>query len=91
MPAPITQKIIYFQRFHDVCEFHIGAQVCKNFIPAGAKRLLEMVWREIMKALGIQTKASLKKVCYRALVEVGKMKDIMTERKMEKTNLREDR
>ena len=44
-----------------------------------------------MKALGIQTKASLKKVYYRALVEVGKMKDIMTERKMEKTNLREDR
>jgi len=54
------------------------------------KKLIEMVKKgipdkEIMKELGIQTKASLKKMYYDALVEAGKIKDIMTERKMRKT------
>ena len=49
------------------------------------KTLIEMVKRgvsdkEIMKELGIQTKASLKKMYYDALVEAGKIKDILTER-----------
>ncbi|NIM02737.1 hypothetical protein GTN66_01080, partial [bacterium] len=48
------------------------------------KRLIEMVRKgmpdkEIMKELGIRTKASLKKMYYDALVEAGKIKDIMTE------------
>ena len=56
---------------------------------AEAKKLIEMVKKgiadkEIMKELGIQTKASLKKVYYDALVEAGRIKDIMTERKMKK-------
>jgi len=40
--------------------------------------------KEIMKELKIQTKASLKKMYYDALVEAGKIKDIMTERKLKK-------
>jgi hypothetical protein len=53
------------------------------------KKLIEMVKKgkhdkEIMKELGIQTKASLKKMYYDALVEAGKIKDIMTERSKEK-------
>jgi hypothetical protein len=53
------------------------------------KKIIEMVKkgipdREIMKELGIQTKASLKKMYYDALVEAGKIKDIMTERKLKK-------
>jgi len=53
------------------------------------KKLIEMVRqgipdKEIMKELKIQTKASLKKMYYDALVEVGKIKDIMTERKIRK-------
>jgi len=56
---------------------------------ADAKKLIEMVKKgipdkEIMKELGIQTSASLKKMYYDALVEVGKIKDIMTERKLKK-------
>jgi hypothetical protein len=52
-------------------------------------RLIEMVRKgipdkEIMKELGIQTKASLKKMYYDALVEAGKIKDIVTERKVKK-------
>ena len=54
-----------------------------------AKKLIEMVKKgipdkEIMNELGIQTKASLKKMYYDALVEAGKIKDIMTERKLKK-------
>ena len=54
-----------------------------------AKKLIEMVKKgmpdkEIMKELGIQTKASLKKMYFDALVEAGRIKDIMTERKMKK-------
>jgi hypothetical protein len=51
--------------------------------------LIEMVRkgipdREIMKELGIQTRASLKKMYYDALVETGKIKDILTERESKK-------
>ena len=53
------------------------------------KKIIDMVRKEIpdkeiMKELGIQTKASLKKMYYDALVEAGKIKDIMTERKARK-------
>jgi predicted transcriptional regulator len=54
-----------------------------------AKKLIEMVKkgipdREIMKELGIQTGASLKRMYYDALVEAGKIKGILTERDVEK-------
>jgi hypothetical protein len=53
------------------------------------KKLIEMVEKrlpdkEIMKELGIQTRASLRRMYYDALVEAGKIKDIMTERKMKR-------
>jgi hypothetical protein len=53
------------------------------------KKLIQMVKkgipdREIMRELGIQTKASLKKVYYDALVEAGKIRDIMTEGQVKK-------
>ena len=53
------------------------------------KKIIDMVRKgmpdkEIMKELDIKTKVSLKKVYYDALVEAGKIKDIMTERKMKK-------
>ena len=56
---------------------------------AEAKKLVEMVRegipdKEIMRELGIQTKASLKKMYYDALVEAGKIKDIMTERELKR-------
>jgi hypothetical protein len=56
---------------------------------ADGKRLIEMVRKgipdkEIMKELGIQTKPSLKKMYYDALVEGGKIKDILTERQLKK-------
>ena len=49
-----------------------------------ARRLIEMVSKgvhdkEIMEKLGIRTKASLKKMYYNALVEAGKIKDIIAE------------
>ena len=48
-----------------------------------ATKLIEMVRKripdkEIMEKLGIQTKASLKKMYYDALVETGKIKDIIS-------------
>ena len=54
-----------------------------------AKKLIEMVKKgvpdkEIMDKLSIQTKASLKKMYYDALVEAGKIKDIMTLREAKK-------
>lgn len=54
-----------------------------------AKKLVEMVKKgrtdkEIMRELGIKTKATLKRKYYDALVEAGKIKDIMMERKMKK-------
>ena len=50
-----------------------------------AKRLIEMIRRgvpdkEIMKKLGVQTKTSLKRMYYDALVGAGKIRDIVTER-----------
>jgi len=53
------------------------------------KKLIEMVKKgipdkEIMKELGIQTGASLKRMYYDALVEAGKIKDILTERDADK-------
>lgn len=53
-------------------------------------KLIEMVKqgitdKEIMKELGIQTRASLKKMYYDALVEAGKIKDILSERKVKKS------
>ena len=54
-----------------------------------AKKLIEMVKKnvpdkEIMEKLGIQTKATLKKMYYDALVEAGKIKDIITEKEAKK-------
>ena len=54
-----------------------------------AKKLIEMVKKnvpdkEIMEKLGIQTKAALKKMYYDALVEAGKIKDILTESQAKK-------
>jgi hypothetical protein len=53
-----------------------------------AKKLIEMVRKrvpdkEIMEKLGIQTKASLKKMYYDALVESGKIKDIVSKQDAE--------
>ena len=54
-----------------------------------AKKLIEMVERgipanEIRKELGIKSRAPLKGMYYKALVEAGKIKDILTEREMKK-------
>jgi len=54
------------------------------------KKIIDMVRKgvpdkEIMRELGIQTKASLKKIYYDTLVEAGKIKDIVAERKLKKT------
>ena len=54
---------------------------------AEAKKIIEMVKqgipdKEIMKEFGIQTKASLKKMYFDALVEAGRIKDIITERRL---------
>jgi len=53
------------------------------------KKLVEMVKknvpdREMMEKLGIQSKATLKKMYYDALVEAGKIKDILTEKEAKK-------
>jgi hypothetical protein len=50
-----------------------------------AKKLIDMVKKgmpdkEIMEKFGVQTKASLKKMYYDALVEAGKIKDIVTKK-----------
>ena len=57
------------------------------------KKIIDMVKKgvpdkEIMKELGIQTKASLKRMYYDALVEAGKIKGIITETKMRKAKAR---
>lgn len=54
-----------------------------------SKDIIEMVKagftdKQIMKELGIQTKASLKKMYFDALVEGGKIKAIITEREKKK-------
>jgi hypothetical protein len=53
------------------------------------KRLVEMVKKnvpdkEMMEKLGVQSKATLKKMYYDALVEAGKIKDILTEKEVKK-------
>lgn len=53
------------------------------------KKLIEMVnkgmtAREIRKELGIKSKAPLRKMYYDALVKTGKIKDMLTERKVKK-------
>lgn len=53
------------------------------------EKLIEMVKkgmpdREIMKELGIQTRASLRRMYYEALVEAGKIKDILKETELKK-------
>ncbi len=53
------------------------------------KKLVEMVKRnvpdkEMMEKLGVQSKATLKKMYYDALVEAGKIKDILTEKEAKK-------
>ncbi len=60
---------------------------------ADRKKLMEMVRKgipdkKIMEELGVQTKASLKRLYYDALVEAGKIKDIVTERKAKKARTR---
>ncbi len=55
-----------------------------------AKKLIEMAKKnvpdkQIMEELGIKTKTALKKMYYDALVEAGKIKDILTEREAKKT------
>jgi hypothetical protein len=53
------------------------------------RKVIEMVKRgipdkEIMKELGVKTKTSLKRMYYDALVEAGKIKDILTERQLKR-------
>ena len=53
------------------------------------KKLLEMVKKgkpdkEIMKELGIKTRASLRRMYYDALVEAGRIKDILAEKEVKK-------
>ena len=53
------------------------------------EKLIEMVKKgipdgEIMKELGIQTRASLRRMYYEALVEAGKIKDILKETELKK-------
>jgi len=58
------------------------------------KKLVEMVKKnvpdkEMMEKLGIQSKAALKKMYYDALVEAGKIKDILTEKEAKKATNKE--
>jgi len=60
------------------------------------KKLIEMIRKgvpdkKIMRELGIQTKASLKKMYYDALVEAGKIKGIVRESKMKKAKPKKKR
>ena len=53
------------------------------------KKLIEMVKegkpdKEIMKELGIKTRASLRRMYYDALVEAGRIKDILREKEVKK-------
>jgi len=53
------------------------------------KKLIEMVKKgkpdkEIMKELGIKTRASLRRMYYDALVEAGRIRDILTEKQIKK-------
>jgi hypothetical protein len=58
------------------------------------KKLVEMVKKkvpdkEMMEKLGVQSKATLKKMYYDALVEAGKIKDILTEKEAKKATDKE--
>jgi len=58
------------------------------------KKLVEMVKKnvpdkEMMEKLGVQSKATLKKMYYDALVEAGKIKDILTEKEVKKATNKE--
>ncbi len=44
--------------------------------------------KEIMRELGVKTRASLKRMYYDALVEAGKIKGILTEREVKKARPR---
>ena len=53
------------------------------------KKLVAMVKKnvpdkEMMEKLGVQSRAALKKMYYDALVEAGKIKDILTEKEVKK-------
>ena len=55
------------------------------------EKLIELVKKgvpdkEIMKELGVKTKTSLKRMYYDALVEAGKIRDIVTEREAKKAS-----
>ena len=57
------------------------------------KRLIDMARKgipdkKIMEELGVQTKASLRKMYYDALVEAGKIKAIITERESKRAQAR---
>jgi len=59
------------------------------------KKLVEMVKKnvpdkEMMEKLGVQSKAALKKMYYDALVEAGKIKDILTEKEAKKGRIKEE-
>lgn len=56
---------------------------------ADYKKVIEMVRkgisdREIMRELGVNTKTSLKRMYYDALVEAGKIRGILTKREAER-------
>jgi hypothetical protein len=58
------------------------------------KELIEMVKKgvpdkQIMKELGIQTKSSLKRMYYDALVEAGKIRDILTQKEAKKAKAKD--
>jgi hypothetical protein len=58
-------------------------------MPIMKEKLIEMVKKgkpdkEIMGELGIQTKSALRRMYYDALVEAGKIKDIVTEKELRK-------
>jgi len=58
-------------------------------MPIMKEKLIEMVKKgkhdkEIMEELGIQTKSALRRMYYDALVEAGKIKDIVTEKELRK-------
>ena len=47
--------------------------------------------KEMMEKLGIRSKAALKKMYYDALVEAGKIKDIITEKEAKKATKKEQK
>lgn len=83
----IVRSFIDLLSTNEILEEIIGSDMIKrgSIMREEARKLIGMVKkgvpdREIMEKLGIQTKASLRKMYYDALVEAGKIKDIITER-----------